>query len=774
MADDNLDPEIIRKLNAGLELTAEEQAKLAASAGSAAKALNMMTGTLKALGKEVGALGVKMYKGEQGAAVFNDAVTKSTDALGNLLSMIPLVGKALGFLVKGVGKYTAEVNQLSDQLYKSYQTLSQTGLTAGDGMMGLADAAQRLGFGLDQVGLDEFARLMTSASKDLAMLGGSAAQGRKRFVEFNDLVRSEVGPQLQNLGMTIPDINAGVARFLADQTRLGRATGRTNEDLTESAKNYILEMDKLARLTGEDASTLQARRDTDAREERFRAGLLKIERTQGPEAARILRDNIAAIGKTAPGVAAGLKDMTGGFMNTEASVKLFRMGIGKVPAEMTQKLTGGFNEIAAAAQRSTNTFGESLGAVGAYNKTFGDLAEQVELGQMTQHDYNKIIEGITKDQAAGGDRTVKAQTALRRDQMDVRDSLQDLVKEGIAPVTNAMEGLADITGTVVRNLGGTVPGGAMGGPGGEGGGLLGPIKKFFQGLGGGAAQAPAAGGTTQVAMGSQDLAAMGLRIKQGDVQAEGAVVNAKTIELARAVQSALPGFRHFSGFNDRFHQENAPSSSHVKGNAFDFTLQQPPSREAAAKIMSNLYAMGAVKVIDEYNNPSKNSTGGHFHVQAMAKGGITDGISMAGEAGPEAVVPLPDGKSIPVKFKTDNKLTNMIMNRLGLDDLRSKMMINLSGIGTNANMMGAQFGSAQGGARDDITARVATLVEAGIPLQAALQQTLKEFQAALQGLIQNQSNANQGEGMTSLMLQMVNLQRQQNATSSKILQSAAN
>jgi muramidase (phage lysozyme) len=34
----------------------------------------------------------------------------------------------------------------------------------------------------------------------------------------------------------------------------------------------------------------------------------------------------------------------------------------------------------------------------------------------------------------------------------------------------------------------------------------------------------------------------------------------------------------------------------------------------------------------------------------MAKGGITDGMSIAGEAGPEAVIPLPDGRRVPVKM----------------------------------------------------------------------------------------------------------------------------
>lgn len=47
---------------------------------------------------------------------------------------------------------------------------------------------------------------------------------------------------------------------------------------------------------------------------------------------------------------------------------------------------------------------------------------------------------------------------------------------------------------------------------------------------------------------------------------------------------------------------------------------------------------------------------GFQHIQAMvpeekmAKGGITQGPSLAGEAGPEAVVPLPDGKTIPVNM----------------------------------------------------------------------------------------------------------------------------
>lgn len=55
--------------------------------------------------------------------------------------------------------------------------------------------------------------------------------------------------------------------------------------------------------------------------------------------------------------------------------------------------------------------------------------------------------------------------------------------------------------------------------------------------------------------------------------------------------------------------------------------------------------------------------GDEGHIQKLAKGGITNGTSIAGEAGPEAVVPLPDGRTIPVKMDMGqlvNKFEEMI------------------------------------------------------------------------------------------------------------------
>lgn len=63
----------------------------------------------------------------------------------------------------------------------------------------------------------------------------------------------------------------------------------------------------------------------------------------------------------------------------------------------------------------------------------------------------------------------------------------------------------------------------------------------------------------------------------------------------------------------------------------------------------------------QYNAAGVNIGSSGFGLPGFAKGGITRGLSIAGEAGPEAVVPLPDGRSIPVTMKGGG-VGNVIVN----------------------------------------------------------------------------------------------------------------
>jgi hypothetical protein len=169
--------------------------------------------------------------------------------------------------------------------------------------------------------------------------------------------------------------------------------------------------------------------------------------------------------------------------------------------------------------------------------------------------------------------------------------------------------------------------------------------------------APAAsgGGGPGQATTQQQLKDSGLTIKSGDVQKDGAEIDPQLLEIAKQVQSTIPGFKHFSSFNDKFHNESSPTSGHTKGKAFDFTVEKKPTPEEGKQIVAALKGMGLGLVIDEYNNPSSKATAGHFHGEIkMAGGGIINATPggqrvLAAEAGMnEAFVPLPNGKSIPV------------------------------------------------------------------------------------------------------------------------------
>jgi hypothetical protein len=178
--------------------------------------------------------------------------------------------------------------------------------------------------------------------------------------------------------------------------------------------------------------------------------------------------------------------------------------------------------------------------------------------------------------------------------------------------------------------------------GGGVGGFMSAISSMFGG--GGGTGMKLGGGVGLQSTSQRDLAGMGLKMKSGDVQAEGAGISPQLIQLAQAIQGSMPGFSYFSGFNDKFHNEAAPGSKHTQGRALDFALDYTPTKEQGAQIVSQLKSMGASFVLDEYNNPSSKATAGHIHAEipAFANGGLITKpqIAMVGERGPEAVIPL--------------------------------------------------------------------------------------------------------------------------------------
>ena len=102
----------------------------------------------------------------------------------------------------------------------------------------------------------------------------------------------------------------------------------------------------------------------------------------------------------------------------------------------------------------------------------------------------------------------------------------------------------------------------------------------------------------------------------GDISKEIAIAG---IAVAKKIKEKLPtvGITFTSG-NDKFHQSLSYNSRHKAGNAIDLTVIPATSNNLSAveKIIQGFAAGNTpnFRFINEYTNPTKESTGGHFHL----------------------------------------------------------------------------------------------------------------------------------------------------------------
>ncbi len=123
------------------------------------------------------------------------------------------------------------------------------------------------------------------------------------------------------------------------------------------------------------------------------------------------------------------------------------------------------------------------------------------------------------------------------------------------------------------------------------------------------------------------------------------------------VSNGVNGITITSG-NDSYHQNiSTYKSKHTEGNALDFTVPNYSSQKGIInKVLNDLKSKyPKLNFIDEYANPSKKSTGGHFHIQIGAMGGNKD-MSKSGNK---------NTSEVSSNIKTISDLLNNIKNIQG-------------------------------------------------------------------------------------------------------------
>jgi hypothetical protein len=419
--------------------------------------------------------------------------------------------------------------------------------------------------------------------------------------------------------------------------------------LGDRTKAYVLELDRLQRLTGTSADALQKQQDELMSEDAYNVYMEMLE-SQG-EAGKEQAAKIRATTALFPQYAKEIAQAIGG--NVEAQGKLMFL-MPNLIKDLRDPVKS-FSDTADAADRDLAKFGgafkESYLLMSSSNREVFGTIKDFNAAQASSKDI-KAREKAVAQGAKVQDTATEALTEAQIANMNSRDAMQAFIQKGVAPATVALAALAKgasalasgAAGAVGAPTGGAAAGGAAaGGAGGgsAGGGSGSYIDQIDSGKKG-----PSTLRRLGMAIGAvgayphADLS--GLRMKSAEAIAGGST-SEQLAGVARAIQDKLGGdLQYFSAFNDTY--DRGGKSLHGQGRALDFTLTDSSKAAAVASMIGSI--PGISKVIDEYANPSRSATGGHIHAEiSAANGAILSGPTSGYRPnltmhGTEAIVPL--------------------------------------------------------------------------------------------------------------------------------------
>jgi hypothetical protein len=661
-------------------------AALGGQLGRGTADLTAFNGMLEILSIGISKLGL----GLQGAA----GSFRANSASGKLAAAgLKIFGKATE---EGAKLTLASAKFLTERLnasFKSFQELGNAGALGADGIEGLLQQS------IDsKLGLEAWTKVVTANSQTLAAFSGSTLKGAERFTEIIGQLAdpaTDAGDQLRNLGLKGEDIAGWATSYIASEQRMGRARGQTDEQIRQGTVRYVKELDELARLTGISREELEKNRQSVELDQAYRANLRLMELNGQKDSAEATRKFILALGGT-PQIQKGFMALASGLVNADEAAALMGTTASQA-AGMMEDIKKGvptdevLRRLQQSMQQQERTNAQYIGATRNSGNELIDFTEQMKI---TQQNLSVGLDGVKTEQ----DGAANTANKLTKNTVDAVKNLQELniavteiTKTALPYAATAVDALGGVSVTtatamlkIVKTIdnmfGGTSSGSTSQanpssaptinttppGPDGSGGAATGVIRPTGQlgtrgvSLRGG--RRPSSGGGGRFGGGEEGRGESPIAFAgaSGTPQAfaglnstlkEAVIAAAQMFHDSTGQQLLITSARRSTEDQQRLYDNyisgKSPypaakpgNSAHEKGNAVDIG-----NFNAA---MEYLYAAGLKQTVP--NDPV------HFQYSA-ANGGVLSGPKSGYGAmlhGTEAVVPLPNGRSIPVETTNQN------------------------------------------------------------------------------------------------------------------------
>jgi len=461
---DNIDPNNIKDLNDNLKALLETMSSAGVKTTKAGQSLGELAGFTKktndvfgALTKTAGTLGKSMYEGKQASETFgtglSNAITTIELALGPLGLVAKVAFMALGALAKG---FTAATKQ-GESLYKSYQDLAKSGATASDGITGVFNNMQKFGYGIEE--LDKMVKLVSENSQTLAKFSLTAADGTSAFAGAMQGLTRDQG--LKVLGKMPDEINAAGAAYIKQQVAVGRNQKDVGDNLGVSTKQYIMDLDRLQRLTGTSADQLQKQQDEARSEDAYNDVMADLEARAASgdaNATAQIKKITTTMASLSPEMQKEFQKSIGGDLSAQQKLMMRMPSLMRNVTDESVSIGQTMNEAKSDITTYVDTMGKSYRLNSEGMREYGGTLRSAR-EEITQFSDWEEREKAADKNAKVHDKATENLAKMDLERMNSRDALQSFVQLGVAPATRAMAALAKGTSTAASLLPGAGPAG---------------------------------------------------------------------------------------------------------------------------------------------------------------------------------------------------------------------------------------------------------------------------------------------------------------------------
>ena len=224
--------------NAGLEQVGQQAVQGAGVFKKLWVGSGLVVEQLRSWGSSLQPLGQELMAGTGRASVALDSLKGIFDKIH------PVAGLVVGAF--------ATVARIKEEELAQYRSISKIGGTFAGNLTEMRVTALRLG-----MTLSEQSAFIQKNSETLKTFGGSVEEGRKQVSSMALSIRnSDAGNTIRALGYSGQEAANAIASYVSGLSVGGKKTKEQQESLNKGAANYLIELDRLAAITGKSREEL--------------------------------------------------------------------------------------------------------------------------------------------------------------------------------------------------------------------------------------------------------------------------------------------------------------------------------------------------------------------------------------------------------------------------------------------------------------------------------------------------------------------------------------